>query len=58
VDHLKKGERVQINGLGVFTVRPRAARMKRTAKRRSIQNREITFRPSNKLKEEIDAADL
>ena len=52
--HLKKGERVKIAGLGILVVRNRAARMGRNpATGEPIQikaSKKVTFRPTKALK--------
>jgi DNA-binding protein HU-beta len=53
-EHLKKGERVKIAGLGILVVRNRAARMGRnpmTGEPIQIKaSKKITFRPTKALK--------
>jgi DNA-binding protein HU-beta len=57
VEHLKKGERVRIGGLGILQVRKRAARMGRNpATGEPIQikaSKKVAFRASKELKESI-----
>ena len=56
-NHLKKGERVKIAGLGILQVRKRAARMGRNpATGEAIQikaSKKVAFRASKELKEAI-----
>ena len=53
-EHLKKGERVKIAGLGILVVRNRAARMGRnpmTGEPIQIKaSKKVTFRPTKALK--------
>ena len=55
--HLKKGARIRINGLGILSVRKRAARMGRnpaTGEQIKIKaSKKVSFRPSKELKEAI-----
>src|ERR1700685_3461360 len=55
--HLKKGERIRINGLGILQVRKRAARMGRnpaTGEAIKIKaSKKVAFRPSKELKEAV-----
>jgi len=55
--HLKKGARIRINGLGIFSVRKRAARMGRnpaTGEQIKIKaSKKVGFRPSKELKEAV-----
>jgi DNA-binding protein HU-beta len=55
--HLKKGERIQIVGLGILQVRKRGARMGRNpATGEAIQikaSKKVAFRASKELKEAI-----
>ena|ERR1700731_497981 len=55
--HLKKGARIRINGLGILTVRKRAARMGRnpaTGEQIKIKaSKKVAFRPSKELKESV-----
>ena len=55
--HLKKGARIRINGLGIFSVRKRAARMGRnpaTGETIKIKaSKKVGFRPSKELKESV-----
>lgn len=55
--HLKKGARVRLNGLGILTVRKRAARMGRnpaTGEAIKIKaSKKVAFRPAKELKEAI-----
>jgi DNA-binding protein HU-beta len=55
--HLKKGDRIRLAGLGVLTVRRRAARMGRNpATGEPIQikaSKKVAFRPAKELKESI-----
>jgi DNA-binding protein HU-beta len=57
VRHLKKGDRIRIGGLGILTVRKRAARMGRNpATGEPIQikaSKKVSFRPAKELKEAI-----
>lgn len=57
VDHLKKGDRLRLNGLGILQVRHSAARMGRNpATGASIQiaaKKKIAFRPAKELKDEL-----
>jgi DNA-binding protein HU-beta len=56
-NHLKKGERVKIAGLGILVVRNRAARMGRNpATGETIQikaSKKVAFRATKELKEAI-----
>jgi DNA-binding protein HU-beta len=56
-EHLTKGTKVRINGLGIFQVRTRAARLGRNpATGEQIQikaSKKIAFRPAKELKEAI-----
>lgn len=55
--HLKRGARVRINGLGILSVRKRAARMGRnpaTGEQIKIKaSKKVSFRPSKELKEAV-----
>jgi DNA-binding protein HU-beta len=55
--HLKKGSKIRLNGLGIFQVRARAARMGRNpATGEQIQikaSKKIAFRPAKELKDAI-----
>jgi DNA-binding protein HU-beta len=55
--HLKKGDRIRLNGLGVLVVRKRAARMGRNpATGEPVQikaSKKVAFRASKELKESI-----
>ena len=55
--HLKKGDRIRINGLGILQVRKRAARMGRnpgTGEAIHIKaSKKVAFRPAKELKEAI-----
>ena len=55
--HLKKGERIRLNGLGILQVRKRAARMGRnpaTGEAIKIKaSKKVGFRPSKELKEAV-----
>jgi DNA-binding protein HU-beta len=57
VDHLKKGERIRMVGLGILQVRKRAARMGRNpATGEPIQikaSKKVAFRASKELKEAV-----
>ena len=57
VDHLKRGDRIRIGGLGILQVRQRAARMGRnpaTGEQIRIKaSKKIAFRASKELKEAI-----
>jgi DNA-binding protein HU-beta len=57
VKHLKKGDRLRINGLGILQVRKRAARMGRNpATGESIKikaSKKVTFRAAKELKEAV-----
>lgn len=57
VDHLKRGDRIRIGGLGILQVRHRAARMGRnpaTGEQIRIKaSKKIAFRASKELKEAI-----
>ncbi len=57
VDHLKKGERIRIAGLGILEVKKRAARMGRnpgTGQPIEIKaSKKVAFRPAKELKEAI-----
>src|SRR5215213_8036676 len=56
-EHLTKGTKIRINGLGIFQVRPRAARLGRNpAIGEQIQikaSKKIAFRPAKELKEAV-----
>jgi DNA-binding protein HU-beta len=56
-DHLTKGTKIRINGLGIFQVRSRAARLGRNpATGEQIQikaSKKIAFRPAKELKEAV-----
>ena len=55
--HLKKGAKIRINGLGIFQVRARPARMGRnpaTGEQIKIKaSKKIAFRPAKELKDSI-----
>ena len=55
--HLKKGDKIRLNGLGILQVRKRAARMGRNpATGESIKikaSKKIAFRPAKELKEAV-----
>ena len=55
--HLKKGARIRINGLGILSVRKRAARMGRnpaTGEQIKIKaSKKVAIRPSKELKEAV-----
>ena len=55
--HLKKGERIRLNGLGILQVRKRAARMGRnpaTGEAIKIKaSKKVSFRPAKELKEAV-----
>lgn len=55
--HLKKGVRIRLNGLGIFMVRKRAARMGRnpaTGEAIKIKaSKKVAFRPAKELKEAV-----
>ena len=55
--HLKKGDKIRINGLGVLQVRKRAARMGRnpaTGEAIKIKaSKKVAFRPAKELKEAV-----
>jgi DNA-binding protein HU-beta len=55
--HLKKGDKIRLNGIGVFQVRKRAARMGRnpaTGEAIKIKaSKKVAFRPAKELKEAI-----
>jgi len=57
VKHLKKGDRIRIDGLGILVVRKRAARMGRnpaTGEAIKIKaSRKVAFRAAKDLKEAI-----
>lgn len=57
VKHLKKGDRIRISGLGILTVRRRAARMGRnpaTGEEIKIKaSKKVAFRAAKDLKESI-----
>ncbi len=57
VDHLKKGDRIRIGGLGILQVRARAARMGRnpaTGEQIKIKaSKKIAFRAAKELREAI-----
>jgi DNA-binding protein HU-beta len=57
VNHLKKGDRIRIVGLGILTVRKRAARMGRnpaTGEAIKIKaSKKVAFRAAKELKEAI-----
>ncbi len=57
IDHLKKGDKLRLSGLGVLQVRHSAARMGRNpATGEAIQiaaKRKIAFRPAKELKDEL-----
>jgi DNA-binding protein HU-beta len=54
---LKKGEKIRINGLGIFQVRSRPARMGRNpatgAQIKIKASKKIAFRPAKELKESV-----
>ncbi|MCK9914114.1 HU family DNA-binding protein [Microbacteriaceae bacterium K1510] len=60
VKHLKKGERVKVQGLGILQVRKRAARMGRnpaTGEQIKIKaSKKVAFRTTRELKEAIGGA--
>jgi DNA-binding protein HU-beta len=55
--HLKKGDKIRLNGLGILQVRKRAARMGRnpaTGEAIKIKaSKKIAFRPAKELKEAV-----
>jgi DNA-binding protein HU-beta len=55
--HLKKGSKIRLNGLGIFQVRARPARMGRnpaTGEQIRIKaSKKIAFRPAKELKEAV-----
>lgn len=55
--HLKRGARIRVNGLGILSVRKRAARMGRnpaTGEQIKIKaSKKVSFRPSKELKEAV-----
>ena len=55
--HLKKGDKIRLNGLGILQVRKRPARMDRNpATGEAIEikaSKKIAFRPSKELKEAV-----
>ena len=55
--HLKKGERIRLNGLGILQVRKRAARMglnPATGEAIKIKaSKKVAFRPAKELKEAV-----
>ncbi|MGE3482816.1 MAG: HU family DNA-binding protein [Gammaproteobacteria bacterium] len=55
--HLKNGDRIRMNGLGILEVRNRPARMGRNpATGEAIQiaaSKEVAFRPAKELKETV-----
>jgi DNA-binding protein HU-beta len=55
--HLKKGTRIRLNGLGIFSVRKRAARMGRnpaTGEAIKIKaSKKVAFRAAKELKEAV-----
>lgn len=55
--HLKKGARIRVTGLGILSVRKRAARMGRnpaTGEQIKIKaSKKVAFRPSKELKEAV-----
>ncbi|WP_305801277.1 HU family DNA-binding protein [Siccirubricoccus sp. G192] len=55
--HLKKGSKIRLNGLGIFQVRARPARMERnpaTGEPIKIKaSKKIAFRPAKELKEAV-----
>ena len=57
VEHLEKGDRLRLGGLGILQVRERAARMGRNpATGESIQikaSKKIAFRPAKELKDRL-----
>lgn len=57
VDHLKKGDRIRIGGLGILQVKKRAARIGRnpaTGEQIKIKaSKKVAFRPAKELKESI-----
>ncbi len=56
-EHLTKGTKIRINGLGIFQVRSRAARLGRnpaTGEQIEIKaSKKIAFRPAKELKEAV-----
>ena len=56
--HLKKGDKVSLTGLGILQVRARAARMGRDPRDREAikikASKKIAFRPAKELKESPD----
>jgi DNA-binding protein HU-beta len=56
-DHLKKGDRIRINGLGILEVKKREARTGRNpATGEPIQiaaSKKVAFRPAKELKEAV-----
>ncbi len=56
-EHLKKGDKVRLTGLGILQVRERAARMGRnpaTGEQIKIKaSKKIAFRPAKELKESV-----
>jgi len=57
VKHLKKGDRIRIGGLGILTVRKRAARMGRNPATGEVikikASKKVAFRAAKDLKEAI-----
>ena len=55
--HLKKGDKIRLNGLGILQVRKRAARMGRnpaTGEAIKIKaSKKVAFRPARELKEAV-----
>jgi DNA-binding protein HU-beta len=55
--HLKKGDKIRLNGLGILQVRKRAARMGRnpaTGEAIKIKaSKKVAFRPAKELKEAV-----
>jgi DNA-binding protein HU-beta len=55
--HLKKGDKIRLNGIGILQVRKRAARMGRNpATGESIKikaSKKVAFRPAKELKEAV-----
>ena len=55
--HLKKGDKIRLNGLGILQVRKRAARMGRNpatgAAIKIKASKKIAFRPAKELKEAV-----
>jgi DNA-binding protein HU-beta len=57
VNHLKKGDRLRIGGLGILQVRHRAARMGRNPATgepiRIRKSKKVDFHPAKQLKQEV-----